>query len=285
MHLALRRGSHNDAEACGHIIYDAFKALADNHKFPPDFPSAEIATGRVSTLLSHPGIYGVVAELDGRIVGSNFLDERSSISGIGPISVDPTVQERGIGRRLMQDVLDRAAEQKFPGVRLLQTGFNNRSLCLYTMLGFRSREPISILQGKALNTKISGYDVRPATEADADACNRLCRQVHGHDRNGELIDAIRLRTASVVVHGDRITGYTSAIAFFGHAVAETNADLTAMIAAAPEFGGPGFLVPTRNYELLSWCLGNRLRLVYQMTLMTIGLYNEPAGVWLPSEIY
>jgi GNAT superfamily N-acetyltransferase len=111
MNLALRRGSHNDAEACGHIIYDAFKALADNHKFPPDFPSAEIATGRVSTLLSHPGIYGVVAELNGRIVGSNFLDERSSISGIGPISVDPTMQERGIGRRLMQDVLDRAAEQ------------------------------------------------------------------------------------------------------------------------------------------------------------------------------
>lgn len=285
MNVKLRRGSHNDAEACGHIIYDAFKALADNHKFPPDFPSAEIATGRVSTLLSHPGIYGVVAELDGRIVGSNFLDERSSISGIGPISVDPTVQERGIGRRLMQDVLDRAAEQKFPGVRLLQAGFNNRSLCLYTMLGFRSREPISILQGKALNAKISGYDVRPATEADADACNRLCRQVHGHDRNGELIDAIRLRTASVVVRGDCITGYTSAIAFFGHAVAETNADLMAMIAAAPEFGGPGFLVPTRNYELLSWCLGNRLRLVYQMTLMTIGLYNEPAGVWLPSEIY
>ena len=285
MNLALRRGSHNDAEACGHIIYDAFKALADNHKFPPDFPSAEIATGRVSTLLSHPGIYGVVAELNGRIVGSNFLDERSSISGIGPISVDPTMQERGIGRRLMQDVLDRAAEQKFPGVRLLQAGFNNRSLCLYTMLGFRSREPISILQGKALNAKIFGYDVRPATEADADACNRLCRQVHGHDRNGELIDAIRLRTASVVVRGDCITGYTSAIAFFGHAVAETNADLMAMIAAAPEFGGPGFLVPTRNYELLSWCLGNRLRLVYQMTLMTIGLYNEPAGVWLPSEIY
>ena len=285
MNLALRRGSHNDAEACGHIIYDAFKALADNHKFPPDFPSAEIATGRVSTLLSHPGIYGVVAELDGRIVGSNFLDERSSISGIGPISVDPTMQERGIGRRLMQDVLDRAAEQKVPGVRLLQAGFNNRSLCLYTMLGFRSREPISILQGKALNAKIFGYDVRPATEADADACNRLCRQVHGHDRNGELIDAIRLRTASVVVRGDCITGYTSAIAFFGHAVAETNADLMAMIAAAPEFGGPGFLVPTRNYELLSWCLGNRLRLVYQMTLMTIGLYSEPAGVWLPSVIY
>ena len=42
MHLALRRGSHNDAEACGHIIYDAFKVLADNHKFPPDFPASDI---------------------------------------------------------------------------------------------------------------------------------------------------------------------------------------------------------------------------------------------------
>ena len=89
----------------------------------------------------------------------------------------------------------------------------------------------------------------------------------------------------MVERGGRITGYTSAIAFTGHSVAETNADLMALIAAAAEFGGPGFLVPTRNHELLSWCLGNRLRLIYQMTLMTIGLYNEPAAPWMPSVLY
>ena len=226
-----------------------------------------------------------LAELDGRVVGSNFLDERLRISGIGPISVDPAVQESGIGRRLMQDVLDRAAARQVASVRLLQAGFNNRSLCLYTMLGFRSREPISILQGKPLNAKIPGYDVRPATEADAAACDRLCNDVHGHDRHGEFIDAIRMGAASVVERGGRITGYTTAIAFFGHSVAETNADLMALIAAAKEFGGPGLLVPTRNYELLSWCLGNKLRLVYQMTSMTIGLYNEPTGAWMPSVLY
>ena len=195
------------------------------------------------------------------------------------------MQESGIGRRLMQDVIDRAAERKAASVRLLQAGFNNRSLCLYTMLGFRSREPISILQGKPLNAKIPGYDVRPAADADAAACDRLCIDVHGHDRHGELIDAIRMGTASVVERGGRITGYTTAIAFFGHSVGETNADLMALIAAAKEFGGPGILVPTRNYELLSWCLGNKLRLVYQMTSMTIGLYNEPAGAWMPSVLY
>ena len=234
---------------------DAFKSLADHHRFRP-FPLAEVAAGLLSPLLGHPGFFTVIAELDGRLVGGNFLDERSRISGIGPISVDPAVQESGIGRRLMQDVINRAAERKAASLRLLQAGFNNRSLCLYTMLGFRSREPISILQGKPLNAKIPGYDVRPAADADAAACDPLCIDVHGHDRHGELIDAIRIGTASVVERGGRITGYTTAIAFFGHSISKTNADLMALIAAAKEFGGPGILVPTRNYELLSWCLGN-----------------------------
>ena len=32
-------------------------------------------------------------------------------------------------------------------------------------------------------------------------------------------------------------------------------------------------------------LDNGLRLVHQMNLMTIGLYNEPAGAYLPSVLY
>jgi hypothetical protein len=83
----------------------------------------------------------------------------------------------------------------------------------------------------------------------------------------------------------RITGYTSQIAFFGHAVAETNEDLAALIAAAPEFPGPGFLVPTRNAELLRWCLGQGLRVVQPITLMSRGTYSEPRGAWLPSILY
>jgi hypothetical protein len=49
--------------------------------------------------------------------------------------------------------------------------------------------------------------------------------------------------------------------------------------------GPGILVPTRNGALFRWCLDNGMRLVQQMTLMTIGLYNEPSGAYLPSVIY
>ena len=89
----------------------------------------------------------------------------------------------------------------------------------------------------------------------------------------------------VVEHQGRITGYTTGIAFFAHTVCRTNGDLQALIGAATGFGGPGFLLPTRNHEVFAWCLANGLRVVSPMTLMTIGLYNEPAGAWMPSVLY
>jgi hypothetical protein len=113
----------------------------------------------------------------------------------------------------------------------------------------------------------------------------VCMKVHGHDRAGELADAMKDGTAVVVERHERITGYATALAFFGHAVAETNLDLQAMIASAEAFAGPGIIVPTRNSDLFRWCLENGLRVVEPMTLMTSGLYNEPAGAYLPSVLF
>ena len=130
--------------------------------------------------------------------------------------------------------------------------------------------------------RFAGYDVRPAAEIDIAACNLLCRRVHGFDRAVELRDAIAAQTAKVVEHLGQITGYATGAGSSGHAVAGTNQDLKALIGAAPTFPGPGFLVPTRNHEVFAWCLASGLRLVMQMTQMTIGLYNEPCGAWRPS---
>ena len=285
MTITLRRGTAADAGACGTICYEAFKSICEAHGFPPDFPSADAAGMTMAMMLAHAGVYPVVAELDGKVVGSNFLAEGGAIAGVGPISVDPKVQNRGVGARLMEDVLERAAQQKAAGVRLLQAGFHNRSLCLYTRLGFVTREPVSILQGRPLGMSLPGYTVRGATMADLAACDRICREVHGFERHGEVLDAIGQNTAMVVEHLGRVCGYTTSIAFFAHSVAETNQGLMALIGAAREFGGPGFLLPTRNHELFTWCLKAGLRLVYQMTLMTTGLYNEPRGAWLPSVLF
>jgi predicted N-acetyltransferase YhbS len=240
MDVRLREGRPDDAQACGRIAYEAFRSIAEEHNFPPDFPNVENAIMVLAFLLASPGFHNVVAELDGRVVGSNFLDERNPIAGIGPITVDPAIQNRAIGRRLMQAVMERTAARNFPAVRLVQAAYHCRSLSLYTKLGFDSREPLSVFQGTALDLSVPGYVVRPARESDLEECSRLCIRVHGHDRTGEMRDALRPGHGAVVERAGRITGYTSAIAFFGHAVGETNDDIKALIGAAKSLAVPDF---------------------------------------------
>lgn len=283
--LKLRPGTPEDAEACGTICFEAFKTIAEAHRFAPDFPGPEIAIGLMHWLLSHPGVYSVVAELDGCVVGSNFLDERNSIAGVGPITVAPDAQNRAVGRRLMTDVIERTAARNFRGVRLLQSGYHGRSLSLYAKLGFDVRESVTCLQGAAINFAMPDCAVRAATEANIPEMNRICERVHGHDRDGEVQDAIKQGSAMVVERDGRITGYTTTIAFFGHTVGETNDDLKALIGAAKEFGGPGFLLPLRNGELFRWCLERGLRVIQPLNVMSKGFYQEPAGAFLPSIWY
>src|SRR2546425_3195842 len=142
MKVTLRPGTIADAKECGRTLHAAFKSIADQHNFTPDFPTVEIATDISTMLLSHPRFYSVVAESSGKIVGSNFLDERSTIAGVGTVSVDPPVMNSTVGRQLMRAVMDRAAQRQAPGVRLLQIAWHYRSLALYTKLGFDPRETI-----------------------------------------------------------------------------------------------------------------------------------------------
>jgi predicted N-acetyltransferase YhbS len=285
MTLRLRRPEAADAPVLGDICYRAFKAIAEAHGFIPDFPNAEVAVGMMGRLVQNNAVYGVVAEDDGRIVGSNFLAEHDAISAVGPITVDPSLQNAGAGRALMGAVLRRAEETGAPGVRLVQSGYHMRSLSLYLKLGFEAREHLTCLQGPPIGKQIPGCEVRAAAMEDLAACNALCARVHGAHRGGELAAAIDQGAARVVERAGRITGYASAIAFFGHAVGEANDDLQALIGAAETFGGPGVLVPTRNGELMRWCLGEGLRAAQSLTLMSLGLYNEPVGAWLPSVLY
>lgn len=282
MDVKLRPAKPEDAEACGRIFYEAFTRIAQEHNLPPDLPAAEHATGFLTAFLSHPEFYGVVAEVDGRIVGSNFLDERASVVGLGPITIDPEMQNVRIGRDLMEHALERAWSHGRPSVRLVQAAYHNRSLCLYSKLGFEVREPLSCLHGKAVDRSIAGHPVRSATEDDLEACNIVCRSVHGYDRSRELADAIQTGKATVVEHDGRINGYATMVGFTGHAVGKSNNDLKALIGAAPDYFGPGFLLPTRNGELFRWCLDAGLRVVQPMTYMSIGLYNDPQGAYLPS---
>ena len=118
--LRLRPGVIDDAKEVGKIIFEAFSEIADKHGFPREFPTVDIGINVASSFLSNPGFYSVVAEdIEGygnKVIGSNFLDERSNIvAGIGPITIDPKFQNKGAGRQLMSNVMERAEKQELSG--------------------------------------------------------------------------------------------------------------------------------------------------------------------------
>ena len=96
--ITIRQATSNDAPACGKICYNAFSAINAAHNFPCDFPNPEYADRLIHGMFNAPGFYCVVAESNGQILGSNCLDERAIIHGVGPITVDPDAQNRGVGR-------------------------------------------------------------------------------------------------------------------------------------------------------------------------------------------
>lgn len=235
--------------------------------------------------IAHEQCYGVVGEADGRLLGSAYAHERDPIVGIGPVSVDPEAQAGGVGRAMMQSLLDHCAAA--PGIRLVQDAFNTASMPLYASLGFVVREPLVLIAGMPSASVDAAVEVRPMAEADLDACAALCEAVHGYPRTGELRDALGRSAAAVAYRGGRLVAYASSVTMRSHGVARTLGDMTALLVGAATFATepPAFLLPTRQAEFFRWALDARMRIVKPCTLMTIGAYQQPAGSYFPSILY
>lgn len=285
--IQLREPTLADADACGRVIFRAFQTFQQGHNFPLDFPATEVAIGLAREFIEHPQIYGVVAEQDGRVVACNFLDERDPIRGVGPMTVDPEFQSRGLGRQLMQAVLDRG--RGAAGVRLVQEAFNTTSMSLYASLGFEVREPLVLMTGKCRSKPEAGALAHPVQTEDLAQCDALCRRVHGYDRGGVLRACMKSTRPYALSRGGRITAYAAAPTFFifNYGVAETEQDLQSLLLATSAAVDPplSLLVPTRRTGLFRWLLSEGLRIAKPMTLMSVGDYREPVGGFYPSVLY
>src|SRR5919198_4980570 len=151
MSLIVRPIERNDAEICGKIGYEAHKAISSAHGYPSEQPSEEFGIGLIRKLLCNANSWGVLAERQGRILGSIFLHKfpPSPVAVIGPLTVHPSV-EGGVGRILMDAALSHAHKQNHDQIRLVQSPSHIRSFVLYTKSGFALREPLFLMQGQPL---------------------------------------------------------------------------------------------------------------------------------------
>jgi predicted N-acetyltransferase YhbS len=175
--LAIRPIEQKDVESCGKIGYEAHRTISSAHGYPSEQPSEEFGIGLIRMLHGNPNSWGVLAERQGKILGSIFLHEfpPSPVAVIGPLTVHPSAEGGGIGRQLMDAALIQARKQNHNQIRLVQSPSHIRSFVLYTKCGFTLREPLFLMQGQPL--KIDNY--RSArlvqNENDISLCNNLCK--------------------------------------------------------------------------------------------------------------
>jgi hypothetical protein len=187
----------------------------------------------------------------------------------------------------MEPVLDRAAGAV--GVRLVQDSFNMVSISLYASFGFEVKESLLLMRGRPKSKPLPRVEVRPIKNTDVEECSALCKRVHGLERLNELLDALESSSPIVALREGHITAYVLAPTMWSrsHAVAETEEDMkTLLLGAAAMSSEPlSFLLPVRRATLFRWCLSEDFRAVKPMTLMTMGMYQDPDGCYFPSVLY
>lgn len=201
----IRDMARTDTDLVGEVLFRAFNAVAERHGYPPKLLSMREAAAWAGTIARHGPHVLVVAQQESRIAGICCLHPRGEHGGIGPVAVDPAFQGRGIGKAMMQAVLDRA-----PGlasVRLYQEAYNSASFALYYAMGFL---PVADLVDMTAAPETGGEgpagEIGEASKDDLDACLNYDGPRSRYDRRPDLAFFLRWGKIFVSRKNGRICG-------------------------------------------------------------------------------
>lgn len=237
----------------------------------------------ISHIANRPDYTGVVATIAGQIIGSNFLLHADEVAGVGPITIDPHLQARGVGRSLMEWVIQAAQRRGIRQIRLFQEAVNTTSLSLYTSVGFTWRDSAASMQ--AAPAEADNPSIRPLTAEDLPTVEALGVQAFGFSRANDIAQLLAADFPGFLLeHQGRPAGYYVA-SLFGHACAETDQDLLALVGHAARHLPPPlsvFICPLSREDLFRQCLATGHRTLKVLSYMSYGDYVTPSGAYLPS---
>lgn len=267
------------------ICHRAFDSLHERHAIPRDVPTEEVGGLIIGGVLRRADYVGRVAVVDGRIAGSNFVLLADKVCGVGPITVDPAIQSRGVGRVLMQWAIDEARRRRGEGaeLRLFQEAVNTTSLSLYTGLGFRWRDTAALMQPKPAEK--DDASVRAMTPDDLAHVDRLSLRHFGSSRANDAAQLLKMGIPGFVRERQgRVVGYQFA-SLFGHAAADTDEDLLAMAGQAARHVPEPMamtIVPMSRDSLFRRALAAGYRVRKVLNYMSLQAFEAPSGPTFPS---
>jgi|SRR5579872_4514767 len=146
----------DEADRIVRLAFGTFLGLPDPSTFMGD---AQYARTR---FLADPTAV-LAAELDGRLVGSNFVTRWGSVGFFGPLTVLPELWDKGVAKALLRETEDMFARWGVSHRGLFTFANSPKHVSLYQSLGYEPG-PLTGLLGKAVSGG-GGVDYRRFSEA------------------------------------------------------------------------------------------------------------------------
>jgi predicted N-acetyltransferase YhbS len=150
-----------------------------------------------------------VAEQDGRIVGSNLAVRWGSVGFFGPLSVDPSLWDQGLGQRLMAPIVDTFAAWDVRLAGLFTFPESTKHVGLYQRFGFFPKA-LTIILSRPPAPADDGEFETIASDDDVAQCREITERVY---RGLDLTSTIRhiathgLGETVVVRDGGHVDGF------------------------------------------------------------------------------
>jgi GNAT superfamily N-acetyltransferase len=274
-----------DVTRAGEVIVAAFNDVFTQHGFSPPFPSPEAGIGLARGYLRLEPQECFVAVEGGQVVGSGFVHLRGDTAGIGPITVDPTCQSKGVGKEIMMAVI--RAGRHCASLRLVQDAFNVVSFPLYSKLGFAACGTVLSLAGQEfrLPGHPRGIAIREMGADDAVRVTAFDTKFSGIARPQDIQFFAAQPPQLLGLVGGKLAGYlclfrTGGGTFLGPGVATEPTVLKTLITRAIEME-PGKVLrmrlPARHTELFRDLMKMGFRVETLQTYMARGPWKPPKG--------
>jgi GNAT superfamily N-acetyltransferase len=133
------------------------------------------------------------AEVGGELVGSNFATNWGSVGFFGPLTIRPDLWDRGVGKRLMEPVMECFARWGTAHAGLFTFAHSQKHVGLYQRFGFWPRFLTAIMSKPVEQTRQTSQWTRFSQvqegerEATLSACRQLTDEIYeGLDVSGEV---------------------------------------------------------------------------------------------------
>ncbi len=217
---AIQEKDLSEANKIMRLAFGTFLGLPDPMTFMGD-------ADYVATRFKSDPSAALAADVEGRIVGSNFASNWGSVGIFGPLTVHPDYWDKGVARSLMQETMKLFQRWKTKHMGLFTFSHSSKHVHLYEKFGFWSRYLTAIMSMQIGNKRArtgenllqQSYSKVPSSEREnvLEQCRVLTNSIYpGLDLRNEINSVSTQHLGDTIFLQDSHTGE-----FLGIAICHT----------------------------------------------------------------